>query len=67
MHGQAVTEARVSSGWGEDFFLVVLFAVVGALGIAVGIAAGSQVELSVGLILLIFAVRVFADIMRKRA
>jgi hypothetical protein len=65
MHTETVTEAR-GSGWAEDLFLVVLFVLVGALGIAAGIATDSQVELSIGLILIVFAARVFADIVQQR-
>lgn len=66
MRAETVTEARRTAGWAEDFFLVALFAVVGALGMAVGIATDSQVQVSIGLILIVFAARVLADIVRQR-
>jgi hypothetical protein len=67
MQVETPTEARGTTGWAEDFFLVALFAVVGALGMAVGIATDSQVQVSIGLILMVFAARVLADIVQQRA
>jgi predicted dienelactone hydrolase len=67
MRAEAVTEARRTDGWAEDFFLVALFAAVGALGMAVGIATDSQVQVSIGLILMAVAARVLADIVRQRS
>jgi hypothetical protein len=66
MRDEAVIEAHIPSNWSEDFFLVALFALVGALGIGAGIAADSQVEMSIGLILVLFAAKVLGDILRQR-
>lgn len=67
MRSEAASEPRVASSWAEDFFLVALFAVVGALGMGAGIAAGSQVEMSIGLIFVLFAAKVLRDVLRQRA
>ncbi len=50
--------------WTEDVLLVVLFALIGALGIAAGLATDSQVEASIGLLMLAFAAKVAADVLR---
>lgn len=65
MHAEAITEARNTDGWAEDFFLVALFALVGAIGMAVGIATDSQVQVSIGLILVVFAARVLVGIVQR--
>jgi hypothetical protein len=66
MRNEAVIEPRIPSSWSEDYFLVALFALVGALGMGAGVAADSQVEMSVGLILVLFAAKVLGDIVRQR-
>ena len=66
MGKEAVIEPRIPSSWAEDYFLVALFALVGALGMGAGVAADSQVEMSVGLILVLFAAKVLGDIVRQR-
>lgn len=65
MSNETVTEARTPSSWSEDLFLVALFAVVGALGMGAGVAGNSQVEMSIGLILVVFAAQALGDIVRQ--
>jgi len=57
-------ELPATSGWGEDLFLVGLFASVGALGMGIGVAADSAVEVSIGMLLVIFAAKVLFGIVR---
>ena len=66
MRNEAAIEPRIPSSWSEDYFLVALFALVGLLGMGAGVAADSQVEMSAGLILVLFAARVLGDILWKR-
>lgn len=65
MSTETVTESRIPSTWSEDILLVVLFAAIGVLGIGVGIATDSQVQTSIGLILVGFAAKVLRDIWRE--
>ena len=67
MRSEAAVEPRAQSSWAEDFFLVALFALVGALGMGAGIAAESQVEMSIGLLFVLFAAKVLGDILRQRS
>lgn len=64
MSTETVSESRLPSTWSEDLLLVVLFAAIGVLGIGVGIATDSQVQTSIGLILVGFAAKVLHDIWR---
>jgi hypothetical protein len=66
MGNEAAIETRIPSSWAEDYFLVALFALVGVLGMGAGVAADSQVEMSIGLILVLFAAKVLGDIARQR-
>jgi hypothetical protein len=59
-------EPRESAGWGEDLFLVALFAIVGALGMLAGAATDSAVEVCIGLVLVVFAAKVLLDVLRAR-
>jgi hypothetical protein len=59
-------EPIAAYGWGEDLFIVALIVAVGALGIGIGLAADSPVEVSIGLVLVIFAGKVFTDIVCAR-
>ncbi len=61
--------AVTAPGWGEDLLLAGLFASVGGLGVAAGILADSAVQGSIGLVLVLFAVKVLLDILacRRRA
>lgn len=60
------SEPRELAGWGEDLFLVALFALVGALGMVAGTATDSPVEVCIGLVLVIFAAKVLFDVLRAR-
>jgi hypothetical protein len=64
MSTESAIETRPPSTWSEDLLLVGLFAVIGVLGIGVGIATDSQVQTSIGLILVAFAAKVLFDIGR---
>ncbi len=52
--------------WHEDVLLVILFALVGAMGMAAGVAADSQVETSIGLVMVGFAAKVLTDVLKER-
>jgi hypothetical protein len=67
MSTETVIETRDTSTWSEDLVLIVLFAMVGVLGIGVGIATDSQVQTSIGLVLVGFAAKVLYDIGRRAA
>jgi len=64
---QTAVEPNLPLSWGEDILLVILFALVGGLGMAVGVATDSQVETSIGLVMVIFAGKVVADVIRTRS
>jgi len=65
MKTEAAAEQEPAWSWAEDVLLVALFALIGALGIAAGLATDSQVEASIGLLMLAFAAKVLADLPRK--
>ena len=52
--------------WAEDVVLVLLFALIGVLGMAAGLATDSQVETSLGLLMVGFAAKVLADVRRAQ-
>lgn len=64
---ETITETATPSSWAEDYFLVAIFALVGALGLGAGIAGESQVQMSIGLIVVLFAAKMLGDILRQRA
>lgn len=67
MSTETFTESVTLSSWAEDYFLVAIFALVGALGLGAGIAGESQVQMSIGLIVVLFAARMLGDILRQRS
>jgi len=67
MDTENVIEPSIPSSWAEDYVLAVLFALVGVLGMGVGLAAASQVQMSIGLVFAVFGAKVLGDIRRQRS
>ena len=64
---ETAVEPNVAWSWGEDILLVLLCALVGGSGMAAGVATDSQVETSIGLVMVMFAGRVLAEVIRTRS
>jgi hypothetical protein len=54
------------AGWEEDVFLIGLFVCVGALGVVTGVLVDSPVEVSIGMLLVVFAGKILLDVLRAR-
>jgi hypothetical protein len=65
MKTETAVEQEPPWSWAEDVLLVALFALVGALGMAAGLATDSQVETSLGLLMFVFAAKVLADVLAR--